>query len=472
MSRKVVSFYNSDKDYYEFTNFYLVPINISEIPQSLGLSSALIRNQWKTSEHLFQAAKFTDSAIIEEIYEAKTPREAYDLANGRSGRYRGNGVEGNGINYPLRENEGENWLGRVLVKVREELKTNQRTNSNTTSSPKGTPANSSQTSPENNNSNPPKQTNNENSNHNQSPEPEQPEEKENYSPNNNNDNGSIPTDNGNSDQTGNHNQPPTNPKPTKEAKNASDKLNQAKQSNDKDEIVNILNKTKETVQNSSDPNLNKLRNETEDRLGQLDKEELRKIIKEEVTKELQKFKVKTDDLSPQSKQKLEELNNNNNIEPNEIKNIRTKVLNDAGMKALNQLVFALEKVLKSGLSKQTKTKIRELEKFIKASNEYAQNAYKEKKNKVDQLLAQARNQSDQNQTPVGFDGGEKLGKVYVDLFINYVLKCAPVTQWIEYSFPKQVVEGSNPSRSASKHEKTLFAEQGFKRGLVNLLLDH
>ncbi|CAI2185907.1 16842_t:CDS:2, partial [Funneliformis geosporum] len=188
--------------------------------------------------------------------------------------------------------------------------------------------------------------------------------------------------------------------------------------------------------------------------------------------ELQKFKVKTDDLSPQSKQKLEELNNSNN-EPNEIKNIRTEVLSDAGMKALSQLVFALEKVLKSSLSKQTKTKARELEKFIKSSNEYVQNAYKKEKNKVDRLLAQARNQSNQNQTPVGFF---RVNNPFLWLSSILVISLVVgvgllITRWIEYSFPKQVVEGSNPSRSASKHEKTLFAEKGFKRGLVNLLLD-
>lgn len=87
MSKRKIPFYDADKYYYEFTNFYPAPINISEIPPNLGLSSDLIRNHWKTSEHLFQAAKFTDPTIIKEIYETKTPREVYNLANGRDGTY-------------------------------------------------------------------------------------------------------------------------------------------------------------------------------------------------------------------------------------------------------------------------------------------------------------------------------------------------------------------------------------------------
>lgn len=255
MSKKVISFYDSGKPYYEFTNFYLSSININEVPEnlrSLGVNSDLT-GKWKTSEHLFQAAKFTDSEIIKEIQKAQTPREVYILANGRDGRHErqirpdwrkisvevmhwvvkekfsqnedlkkmlletgdaeliedsgdkdkfwGNGVKGNGINYPFKEEEGKNKLGKILEKVRDELATNQRSNSNSTPPPKKQPTNPSQpTTPDNGNSNSPNQTDSQNSNNN-SPETDQSQENESNSSTTNS-NGQIPNpvDNDNSDK--------------------------------------------------------------------------------------------------------------------------------------------------------------------------------------------------------------------------------------------------------------------------------
>ncbi|CAG8747644.1 11911_t:CDS:2, partial [Ambispora leptoticha] len=72
------------------------------------------------------------------------------------------------------------------------------------------------------------------------------------------------------------------PKPTPEQeKVAKDKLAEAAQSNDKDEIVNILSQANETVKNSADPELKKQKDQAEDNLGKIDPNELRKIIKTE-----------------------------------------------------------------------------------------------------------------------------------------------------------------------------------------------
>src|SRR6185312_793515 len=120
----------------------------------------------------------------------------------------------------------------------------------------------------------------------------------------------------------------------------------------KDEMVSALDETNDTVEKSSNQDLKKEKQLTENELGKLDEKELRKIIREEVAKELQKFGVKPDDLSSENKQKLDELNNNNNnnnnnIKSDEAKNIRSKVLNEAGEKSLDKLINELEQAVET-----------------------------------------------------------------------------------------------------------------------------
>jgi hypothetical protein len=130
----------------------------------------------------------------------------------------------------------------------------------------------------------------------------------------------------------NSNNQDQNSKPTPEQeKAAKDKLAEATKSNDKDKIANALNQANETVKNSSDPELKKQKDQAEDKLGEVDKEKLREIIKEEIVKELERFGIKTADLNSENQQKMVELNNN--IEPAKIKEIRTELLKDAGIKS-------------------------------------------------------------------------------------------------------------------------------------------
>jgi len=63
-----VNFYEKQAPFYEFTNFYYAPIMIDH-------------KLWPTTEHYFQAQKFTDQQIQEEIRLSLTPRNAFDLAN-------------------------------------------------------------------------------------------------------------------------------------------------------------------------------------------------------------------------------------------------------------------------------------------------------------------------------------------------------------------------------------------------------
>ncbi len=64
-----LKFYEKNKPYYEFTNFYepKKPINID-------------KREWKTSEHYFQAMKFTDLNTQETIRNQSSPRDAFSLA--------------------------------------------------------------------------------------------------------------------------------------------------------------------------------------------------------------------------------------------------------------------------------------------------------------------------------------------------------------------------------------------------------
>ncbi|PKK79854.1 DUF1768-domain-containing protein, partial [Rhizophagus irregularis] len=62
-----IYFYNKDEPYYEFTNFYRAPIRKDF-------------EEWPTTEHYFQAAKFKDRYIRNNIRFAYTAREAFTIA--------------------------------------------------------------------------------------------------------------------------------------------------------------------------------------------------------------------------------------------------------------------------------------------------------------------------------------------------------------------------------------------------------
>ncbi len=68
-------FYHRGQPYYEFTNFFESPVNISG-------------KIWPTTEHYFQAQKFKDANIQQEIQRCKSAREVFDLANSKNGKYK------------------------------------------------------------------------------------------------------------------------------------------------------------------------------------------------------------------------------------------------------------------------------------------------------------------------------------------------------------------------------------------------
>jgi len=72
----VIGFYDKNKPYYEFTNFYQCNIRINGMV-------------WPSSEHYFQAQKFhTDQRLVNMIRQAATAREAFDLARQYDGQKR------------------------------------------------------------------------------------------------------------------------------------------------------------------------------------------------------------------------------------------------------------------------------------------------------------------------------------------------------------------------------------------------
>ncbi|EGC34078.1 hypothetical protein DICPUDRAFT_35661 [Dictyostelium purpureum] len=62
-----LKFYSQGQDFYEFTNFYESPFNLDG-------------KLWTTSEHYFQAQKFSpDQALIELVRNLPSPREAFNF---------------------------------------------------------------------------------------------------------------------------------------------------------------------------------------------------------------------------------------------------------------------------------------------------------------------------------------------------------------------------------------------------------
>ncbi len=143
-----IYFYDKKKKYYEFTNFYQ--------PQPPIIIDG---REWKTSEHYYQAMKFDDSQLRENIRNAVASRGAFDIAQKNKKKVRsdwtkvslnfmhiavkakfsqnsnlkelllktGNKVivEDAGKNDAFfgagGDYKGQNYLGRILMKVRQKL---------------------------------------------------------------------------------------------------------------------------------------------------------------------------------------------------------------------------------------------------------------------------------------------------------------------------------------------------------------
>jgi ribA/ribD-fused uncharacterized protein len=71
-----IEFYDKGRPFYWLTNF-------GEIPGGMFIGGF----NWPTTEHYFQAQKFTDPRIINEIQRARGSREVFDLANSKTGKY-------------------------------------------------------------------------------------------------------------------------------------------------------------------------------------------------------------------------------------------------------------------------------------------------------------------------------------------------------------------------------------------------
>ena len=179
------------------------------------------------------------------------------------------------------------------------------------------------------------------------------------------------------------------PEPTSEQLNdTQNKLNQAQESDNEEDIARTLKETSETIKNSGDENLKKQKEEVERKLS---KDKLRVIIREEVNKELAENGIEPEQLSPPVKQKFDELNNNNNND----QTTRAEIFSEIGKQKLLSLINGLEQALKSS-KKVLERKVKELQAFISSKIDYKQQAYKLQKNKVEELLVQAQNWLNQN----------------------------------------------------------------------------
>jgi ribA/ribD-fused uncharacterized protein len=141
----VIRFYDRDEPYFELTNFFAAEITVEGA-------------RWPTSEHYYQAKKFTDPALQEQVRRAGSPREARELGR-RLGPLRAD-FDSSKIDVMRaalrakftqhedlrallmdtgdarlieasphdsfwgegRHRRGQNWLGQLLVELRDELR--------------------------------------------------------------------------------------------------------------------------------------------------------------------------------------------------------------------------------------------------------------------------------------------------------------------------------------------------------------
>lgn len=121
-----IKFYHKGEDcYYEFTNFYQgKPINF---PLISGYE--YLQGQWKTAEHLFQAAGFRDRKnIVEQFRNLDDPREAFNLKRKlfEQGTSLTDGRKGwDGTGSGSWENDGSNAKKIAVMRMVVELKFRQ-----------------------------------------------------------------------------------------------------------------------------------------------------------------------------------------------------------------------------------------------------------------------------------------------------------------------------------------------------------
>ena len=94
MKRETIRFYSTSDAYGELSNFAPYPIRLRG-------------KQWPTSEHFFQAQKFSNEREREDVRRAKTPMIAARMGRNRKG-------------------SGRNELGRLLMQIRDLLRSEQQ----------------------------------------------------------------------------------------------------------------------------------------------------------------------------------------------------------------------------------------------------------------------------------------------------------------------------------------------------------
>ncbi len=145
MPESVINFYSVNDECGEFSNFAPYPISLDG-------------KTWPTSEHYFQAQKFEDDAYREKIRKTKSPMQAARLGRDRKQKLRRDwesvkiGVMRKAVLAKFTQHEdlrelllstgesklvehtenddfwgdggdgrGKNWLGRILMEIRESL---------------------------------------------------------------------------------------------------------------------------------------------------------------------------------------------------------------------------------------------------------------------------------------------------------------------------------------------------------------
>lgn len=480
-------FYDKEKPYYWLTNFYSSPITTklpiepfrlikrngdkemldekgrmpkewehffhSDFKNWAASKDFVIRSKkgegkeiaWPSSEHLFQAMKFTDwwnvpselvgdhgmfgggvigiatananslAVVIEKISEASGSREAYNYAKNnfkKGGRkdwikktsYNDDGdieevpMRLRAMRFAVREKfaqnselkeklwqtgtkklvehspvdnfwgdgadgKGENWLGKILTEIRQEIIAERGECPN--------PTEEYETS----STEKPKPTTDEGE---EVPPPKESETEK----------GDDETRKDTKDKP-----KPTPPPPTQEeVNNLNDNLKNSE--NNAEDLKNALDEAKKKEEKISDEaqrqELKKNIKEAENKLAQKDKKMFAESIKNNLENKLKENGVKLAELTSECLTKYQELNNDN-VEPSRSKEIEKEFLNELGVKSLDKLITEIKQALKSADKKQIVNQIELLKQFINSSMDYKQNAYQKQKNTVQQLIKEGEN---------------------------------------------------------------------------------
>lgn len=177
----------------------------------------------------------------------------------------------------------------------------------------------------------------------------------------------------------------------REAKFSADRLKnlvaEAKNLNNYEELAKKLSQIEKYRGQGEYDSLQNEINELEMKLAQLKPENYRKDSAEVVNQKLTQTGVKKSDLSPETKKELEEVEKGEITDPQKIKEIKDKSMNEISQKCADSELDKLIKEYASASTPQTKNAVkRKLYSFISSGNSFHKRSYQKQRDRINQIL--------------------------------------------------------------------------------------